>query len=268
MIRNERGIFIIACLWICVLLIWLGIGISTLYKYRFHDKALPSLRVLGFYASLGGIYETIARMTNVDTGLEESREEAWKPDGNLHTISYGKCKVFVKAEEEDGKVNVNLVSSEELKKILTEKLNLEEERASQLADIITDFIDEDDFVRTKGAEKTYYESLGLSYGPANSKIKSLETLLLVPGVNWEIFWGVENFFPSQNSLFSLLTTYGSKTSLVESPGEKPLWKPGGLYRILSGSSCGGIRKVLVYAIVSYHPGQNPYYRIELLKEIF
>lgn len=281
--KANRGVIIIACLWICALILWLALNASLLYRYRFSNSAIFPLRTIGFYAAVGGIYEVIARMPAANPELSVSAEgsASWKPDGKTHLIDYGRCSVFVRAEEETAKVNINTVSAEDLKKILEESLNagdLISITVSQLADRILDFIDQDDYVRDRGAEKDFYEEIGLNYTPYNNPLPSIEMVLLVPGMTWELFWGSRekesSFLPARSSFFSLFTVYGSKKSL-ESGSEEPegqegkmsVWKPGGLYRIVSGADCGGNRRVVVYAIVNYMPGGNPYYSIKYIKEL-
>lgn len=277
-LRDGRGVIIIACLWVCALVLWLALNASLLYRYRFSNSAIMPLRTLGFYAAVGGIYETIARMpaTNPELAPGEQHESTWQPDGTEHVVDYGRCTVFVRAEDEMSKVNINITSPEDLAKILQENLdveNLSPIPGKQLADRILDFTDPDDYVRDGGAEREFYERNNLGYLPYNKPLPSIEMVLLVPGMTWELFWGVKENrkspLPSKRSFFSLFTVYGSKKSLeIQSEGkERFAWKQGGLYRIVSGADCGGNRKVVLYALVNYNPGQNPYYNIQYFKEL-
>ncbi|MCX7823322.1 MAG: general secretion pathway protein GspK [Syntrophobacterales bacterium] len=265
--RSSRGVIVIACLWICALVLWLALNTSLLYRYRFSDSTISPLRTLGFYAALGGIYEIIARMPPADPELFLEG----KPDGKPQVINYGRCTVSVRTEDEMSKVNINITSSGELSRILREILKVEHFlpiTSSQLADRILDFIDQDDFARDYGAEKDFYEKAKLGYFPYNKPIPAIEMVLLVPGVTWELFWGTgTSLLPSENSFFYLFTVYGNKKSLEVQPEKTEGWKPGGLYRIVAGADCGGDRKVVVYAVVSYNPGQNPHFKIEYLKEL-
>lgn len=278
--RSRKGVIIIACLWGTALVLWLAMNAALIYRYKFSDSTLSPIRTIGFYAAMGGIYETIARIPASNPEVT-SEKNSWKPDQVVHIIDYGRCTVYVRAEDELDKVNINLTSSEELAKILREALQVEElysVSASQLADRILDFIDPDDYVRNQGAEKEFYEKANVGHLPYNKQLPSIELVLLVPGMNWNIFWGKAGgeaaFLPGKSSFFSLFTVYGSKKSLdLKSEGsqtlniENAVWKPGGLYRIVSGASCGGNRKVVVYAVIKYNPGQNPYYTIQYVKEL-
>lgn len=281
--KNRKGVIIIACLWGTALVLWLAMNAALLFRYRFSDSTSSSLRTIGFYAALGGIYETIARIppAGLETNYEDRNKISWKPDQAVHTLNYGRCTVYVRAEDELEKININLTSSEELAKVLREILQVEELysiSASRLADRILDFIDPDDYVRDQGAEKEFYEKAGIGYLPYNGPLPSIELLLLVPGVSWNMFWGKAErdsaFLPGKSSFFSLFTVYGSKKSLeakmesdqTENTGNV-IWKPGGLYRVVSGADCGGNRKVVLYSVVKYNPGQSPYFAIQYVKEL-
>lgn len=230
------------------------------------------------YAALGGVQEALARMgweAGRKLELEDVGKKEWRPDGTVHALSYSRCTVRVRIEEESTKINANLVDRGELEKILTEKSGLSQETAKIWTDRIMDFIDGDDVSRDLGAEKIEYEEAGLSYGPFNRPLRYIEEILLIPGVEWETFWyGMEtddqdDLLPGIRSPFSLLTVYGNRKALVEDAEneETVVWKNGGLYRILSGALCGRYGRVVIYAIVKLDTGSVPHYRIVEIKEM-
>ena len=59
----------------------------------------------------------------------------------------------------------------------------------ELADAILDFIDEDDDIRTYGAESEYYQSLPNPYSAKNGQLSTFEELLKVRGVTPELLFG-------------------------------------------------------------------------------
>jgi type II secretory pathway component PulK len=59
----------------------------------------------------------------------------------------------------------------------------------ELADAILDFIDDDDTPRTNGCESEYYSSLSPAYPAKNGPLESLDELLLVRGVTWQMLYG-------------------------------------------------------------------------------
>jgi general secretion pathway protein K len=89
---------------------------------------------------------------------------------------------------EAGKVNINLVSESMLRKIIT-LLGLEGEARDVIVDSIMDWRDPDDFYHINGAENAYYQSLKEPYDCKNANLDSIEELLLVRGVNRNLFYG-------------------------------------------------------------------------------
>lgn len=60
-----------------------------------------------------------------------------------------------------------------------------------VADAILDWIDEDDEMRTYGAESEYYSTLATPYAAANGPLQSVEELLLVRGVTPTLLFGAD-----------------------------------------------------------------------------
>lgn len=96
-------------------------------------------------------------------------------------------------EDDSGRLNLNTL-------LVTEKREEGAGRAQLLAlpgmtesiaDAILDWIDEDDQVRSQGAERDYYSSLESPYLPANGPLATIEQLLLVKNVTPELLWGVD-----------------------------------------------------------------------------
>ena len=144
-----------------------------------------------------------------------------------------------------------------------------------------DFIDADDSPRANGAESSQYRRMGMEYTPFNGDLKSLDQLILVPGITSRLLYGEgsasypnteesdeeeleKTGFPgffSKNSLVELLTVYGNNVQLDAEkervgPSGKSLtqhkWEAGGTYRILSYGECStGPPGVLVWVIVRH-----------------
>ncbi len=221
--------------------------------------------------------EALARMgpTTLNSEIDsEENSSSWLPDSNVHKIKYSRCEVNVFIEPEENKININKVPPEDLKRTL-EAMNIPHGVAVNLTDRILDFIDPDSALRTNGAEKEEYLQMGLNHLPSNAPLDELEELLLVPGINWNLFWkGSEKnikfpLLPGKNSLFSQFSIYSSLNRYIEPENRKTIrsWKNGMLYRIVSGASCGDCGKVVMYCIVELQIGQKPHYRIKKIKEI-
>jgi general secretion pathway protein K len=89
---------------------------------------------------------------------------------------------------EAGKININTVSENTLRKVIG-NLGLQGEARDIVVDSIMDWKDPDDFYRINGAENDYYQSLKGPYICKDGNLDSIEELLLVRGVTPELFYG-------------------------------------------------------------------------------
>jgi len=242
-------------------------------------------RSQAIHLAMGGCYEALGRMGQArPTGLERGVDHTWQPDGSSRLVTYESGQAIVVVDAEVKKVNVNKANHDQLKAVLI-RGGFETHEADRMADVILDFVDEDDLVRLNGAEKEHYESMGLPYGPFNGTLTSLDQLLLVPGITPQIFYGYgleqltpeeedgsaelrHPLMPRKHSLFQMLTVYGTNESLSQDDegediqSEQITWESGGTYRILScGLPSGGTPAVLIWLIVRYTPESEKGYEI-------
>jgi general secretion pathway protein K len=156
---------------------------------------------LQLYAAVqGGVQRAIAELIyKHDPGVQQLRKtltteeippekKEWATDGRPYFFPFDQGKCDIKVMSEAGKVNINLVSESMLRKIIT-LFGLEGEARDRVVDSILDWRDPDDFYRVNGAEESYYQSLKESYHCKNAPFDSIEELLLVRGVNQELFYG-------------------------------------------------------------------------------
>lgn len=148
----------------------------------------------------GGIQRAVIELIyKHDTRVQQKRktlkdeevtpeQKEWVTDGREYSLAYegGDCAIRVTGEA--GKVNINLVSENLLRKIMT-NMGLEGEKRDVVVDSILDWRDPDDLFRVNGAENDYYRSLKEPYDCKNGNLDSIEELLLVRGVTPELFYG-------------------------------------------------------------------------------
>jgi hypothetical protein len=205
-------------------------------------------------------------------------------------VTYRTGEATVVIEKEIKKVNVNKANHNQLMAVL-QRAGLHDEVANNLADVIGDFIDTDDSPRVNGAERDGYRRMGIGYDPFNGELKSLDQLLLIPGITLRLLYGegsashlkdneaetdeVQNSglpgFFSGNSLVELLTIYGNNVTLdaekeLVGPSGQSItshkWEAGGIYRILSYGECStGPPGVLIWVIVRHQKTGNKSHEI-------
>jgi hypothetical protein len=293
MAKQEKGVVIIAVLWICALLMWFSLQISSDIRLQGNSDINYIRRSQALFMGVGGVNEALARMGQpIPLDLDSHREadQDWQPDGTARLVTYKTGQAIVVIEKETLKVNVNQADHSHLQAVL-EKAGLETDEADVLADNIGDFIDPDELPRLKGAEKDRYKQLGLGYGPFDGPLVSIDQLLLVPGITPQLFYAgrasanLDEQAPPENaeippqapdaigkhSLVELLTVYGNNVELPKEddldqeptvPAPPKGWEANGIYRILSyGQSNTGPPAVVIMLIVRYEPQSEHGYEI-------
>lgn len=284
MIKRQDGLVIIAVLWICALIMWFALQIGAETRLQGDEEVHVLRRSQAMYLAIGGANEAIAHMGQpIPLEAEATGNEDWQPNGQPHTLKYRYGKTVVTIEKETSKVNVNKADHFQLKAVL-ERAGLEEGAADNLADVIADFIDEDDLARLNGAEKDQYQQMGLPYPPFNGPLFRLDQMLLIPGIDPNLFFeyghqagdsedggkdtAQDPLLPGKDSLFQLFTVYGNNELLPVENDSEPIeqenvsWEPGGTYRILSLGKVGsGPPAVLLWLIVRYKPETQAGYEI-------
>lgn len=92
--------------------------------------------------------------------------------------------------DESGRLNLNRLLSFELDEMQTrEMLMYLPDMTEEVADAILDWIDDDETVRTYGAESDYYTSLDPPYEAKNGPLDSIDELLQVAGVTADLLYG-------------------------------------------------------------------------------
>ncbi len=134
--------------------------------------------------------------------------------------------------DEEGKLNVNIASREELESLFALTLELPERERDQLAAAIVDWRDPNNMITEGGAEQEYYSNLAQPYPVRNGKLPVLVDLLFVRGMTQEVY----------ETLAQVLTVYGAgKVNLntASLPVLQALGLDAGLARSIAGLCAGG-----------------------------
>lgn len=97
--------------------------------------------------------------------------------------------------DEERKININTAEEEVFMRLFQNVVSLDKESAAELAYCIIDWRDKDSLLEhpSYGAEDSYYKSLKYPYESKDAEYEVLEELLLVKGVNREIFDKVKDY---------------------------------------------------------------------------
>lgn len=112
--------------------------------------------------------------------------------------------------DEDGKLNINTASQEQIKYVIANS-GMEIKEIDTVIDSIMDWKDTDNLHRLNGAEEEYYLSLKKPYSCKDMPFEITEELLLVKGMTGEIFFGSEGNEekPKYNGIIQYLSAKNS-----------------------------------------------------------
>jgi len=187
---GERGVALIVVLWIFIFLFVVAFEFSTSAReeasaaHRFNEETE------GYYLAVAGFERGLYDFLNQPAG-SAAQQPAQKNDvldgaWREHTLGTGSFRA--RLVDEGGKININRVSEQVLRRIFT-NLGIEGVRRDTLVDAIMDWRDEDELHRANGAENDYYAALVPAYTAKNGPLDSVDDLLWIKGMTRELFFG-------------------------------------------------------------------------------
>ncbi|MCX5838988.1 MAG: type II secretion system minor pseudopilin GspK [Deltaproteobacteria bacterium] len=213
---NRRGVALIIVLLMVSIIVALTIQLNRDTRSEVYGAANISDGIRLRYIAESGFYVGEALLLADKTSFDALTE----PWANTEMIALqsegffdnGSFKLAI--QDETGKILVNrLISGNAYNPLIREFLlrlltgpyfHLEQRRAEELMDAIKDWIDADDEVTGGGAEGAYYAGLARPYTAKNAPIDCIEELLMVKGVNRELFYGTGD----SPGLVQCLTVFG------------------------------------------------------------
>jgi general secretion pathway protein K len=206
-LQTERGVILIALLWILVALSVIALSFS---RESFVEVAAArntqSLETAYFIARAGivsTIYHLMEKRLKPSVQQAELQETPDPIELGIVTGNFGGGSYRVEIQDESGKININAVSEEQLR-LLIEAIGINKNDADIIADSILDWRDGDDLYRLNGAEDDYYQSLDPPYNARNGSIETVEELLLIRGITPDYFYG----HPERTPDGSVIYKYG------------------------------------------------------------
>ncbi len=118
---------------------------------------------------------TLADVKAIDSGLFAPNQGWSDPLEYADVVPPEGIEVSFEFIDESGKANINDLAEDSLL-LLFDELGFDLDVGLRLANVLLDWIDEDDETRIDGAESREYSSLELDASPANQPLRSLEEL--------------------------------------------------------------------------------------------
>lgn len=209
-LQNQKGIALILTLLILTIMVVVGLEINR--AMRVEASLAGNFRDLTQAAYIAKSGVEIARaLLQEDDQSYDAWTERW---GQFETFSLFSSHLFPEGyftgriNDEQAKINPNFLIDPyglvNLKKRgQMERLLLILGHDPKVLDAILDWLDPDNQKRPWGAEKDYYEVEKKIKGPANGPLTNLEEMLLIKGMDKQIFYGAEE----REGLSKYLTIY-------------------------------------------------------------
>lgn len=200
---HSRGAALMAVLWLIAIL---GMACMAALRVISFDMEIASAKVHGSRA------RHIAEM-GIAVG---SNYQVKRTDPLLHRADESTGESYdVKIESEGGRFNINAIILQNDKPLLREifmKWGLELDDAQALVDAFGDWVDADDNVALKGAEKEYYDGEGRINQPFNRPFYDVSEMRLVRGMEQ-----IEALYPDWRNWFTIWS--GGGLDVNEAPAE-------------------------------------------------
>lgn len=232
LMKSERGVALLMVLWVLTILMVIVLSFSFMARTETHATlAFKERMEKKFLAEAGiqrGIQEILYMKQNIQLAQLEG-SDLWKTDGTPYSGRLGDGDYEVRITDESGKIDINTLNdtSAIILRALLKNLGVQDEDTETIVDSILDWKDADDLVRINGAESNFYMSLPNPYKAKNANFDTLEELLLLKGVTYDIFFGSEGEkglvdFITINSGTNLVNVNAApKEVLMSAPGITP-----------------------------------------------
>ena len=199
---NERGVILIALLWILMALTVIALSFS---RESFVEVAVArNSRDLAdaYYVARAGmsavIYQLIEkRFKPRVVGLEIAEPDPLELGSYSGNFAGGTFHIDI--QDESGKISLNTVAEDQLRALL-DALEIERGDRDVIVDSMMDWRDVDSLHRPNGAEDQFYQALPRPYKPKNGRMETVEEMLLVRGVSREYFYGERVKGPDGNPI--------------------------------------------------------------------
>lgn len=143
------------------------------------SRGITSAAAAGIEQARLGAAADAGTMTAIH-GLALGRDQRWSIDGRQRVLRFDGVDLFVRVEDERGKIPLNQITDEQVRTMF-EALGLAGAELDVAVDSLLDWRDDDDEVRPSGAEAPYYAELGRR--PRNGQMRSIDELVLIRGIS-------------------------------------------------------------------------------------
>ena len=174
---SQRGIALIAVLWLTVMLTVIASG----FAFSMRGEAQAARNALSLAQARAAADGAIERMA-FELSRPRNLPDVWQADGASRSWQDGEIKIAASAVDESARIDLNTAQEPLLKGLLQNVGALDLDTTQRVVDGIFDWRDADELRRPNGAEEADYRAAGRNYKPANANFSTVGELQRVLGV--------------------------------------------------------------------------------------
>ena len=201
---NERGVILIALLWILTALAVIALSFSRESFVEVAAARNSQELADSYFVARAGLNAVIYQLLQrrFIPRVQQLELDAAPDPIDIGKVSggFGDGVYDVEVQDESGKINPTVAPEDQLR-ALVEAIGISKRDGDIIVDSIIDWRDVDSEHHTNGAEDDYYQSLNPPYKAKNGRIDTVEELLLVRGVTREYFYGFPDKAPDGSTIY-------------------------------------------------------------------
>lgn len=208
---SNRGSVLVIALWALILLTVFAVHLAVIARQKITLARRLDERDKLFYVAEAGVKKAIAELRKMEEPLDVNAQiDFWQDQTETFkdiAVGEGLFSVAQQTAENHGgrqrygladegaKININQAKADVLERLLQMTSGLRGEDVTRLSCAIVDWRDNDSFYQHPqyGAEDKDYQDGEIPYEAKDADFELIDELLLVRGMDWEIFAGIKNF---------------------------------------------------------------------------
>ena len=214
--RPQRGIALIAVLWLTVLLTVIASG----FAFSMRGGALAARNTMSVAQARAAADGAVDRVV-FELGRPRNTPDVWLPDGRVRAWTDGEIAISSTAVDESALIDLNTAADPLLKGLLENVGGLDPDASERVLEAILDWRDPDDLKRPNGAEADDYRAAGLKYVPTNARFASVGELQRVLGVTPALMARISGSLTVYSQQRGINTATAPRNSLLALPGVTP-----------------------------------------------
>ena len=213
--QHQSGMALVLVLWVVTLLTVIAASFTLGMR-----REAGTIQNMIDIAEGRAMAEAGVRMAML--GLQHPVEaQQWQADGRTYTIEWQSAEIRVRVADVASRVDINVAERDLLDGVLLQAGLDDLAERDALMDNILDWRDPSPHRRARGLGEAGYRAAGLEYGPYNGPFRTVEELLLVPGMTPSVYRRLEPMVTVHSRQAGVHAEAAERDVLLALPGGDP-----------------------------------------------